>query len=141
MMKMFLTKNKLRLTTAPLYYLTLRRNQRKMINWTSNQLPIIKWNWHLMALDSLKQKWHTVHRCCCKINNFKKDSSGKKGSFWNNKHLQIRDMMTNQNSHYKTFSPRWIFFHPGGSPGFDKLLQQTSHELCRFFHSQNLDSI
>ena len=60
MMKLFFTKNKLRLTTAPLYYLTLRRNQRKMINWTTNQLPIMKWNWHLMALDSLKQKWHTV---------------------------------------------------------------------------------
>ena len=42
---------------------------------------------------------------------------------------------------YEGFSPKWIFFHPSGSPVFDKLLSQTSQQSCRFFHSQNLDSI
>ena len=62
MMKLFFIKNKLQLTTAPLYYLTLRRNQRKMINWTFSQLPIMKWNWQLVAVDSLEQNWHTVRQ-------------------------------------------------------------------------------
>ena len=42
---------------------------------------------------------------------------------------------------YRTFWPKWIFLHPSGSPAFDKLLQQTCHESCIFFQSQNLDSI
>ena len=60
----------------------------------------------------------------------------KKGSFWNNKHLQIRDMLTNQNSHYyhaeysSTIKTCFALQTYGRalSPVFATTLQRDSHQ-------------